>query len=164
MDVFRQRIRQFREAGHVPTPADYALARDILGEGPLFDLFAEQTPRDILHSVNTARWLLERNHHDPGLLAAALLHDIGKGRQRTRDRVAWVVAQELRIATLAPNGRSRLELRRALQRSRDHTAIGASLLEAAGAPADVVELTLLHHGDAGANAMLRVLQEADAAS
>ncbi len=62
------------------------------------------------------------------------------------------------------NGRSHLEMRRAMQRSRDHSAIGAKLLEAAGAPAAVVQLTLLHHGEPGANGMLMILQEADAAS
>lgn len=164
MDAIRQRFRQFREAGQAPTSADYAVARDILGEGPLFELFVLQTPRDVMHSVRTAQWLLARNERDTELLSAALLHDIGKGPQRTRDRVAWVLAQELRISGVAVAEKSPIEIRRAMHRSREHSAIGADLLREAGAPEKVVRLTLLHHGEPGGDAMLSLLQEADAAS
>lgn len=159
----RERIRQFREASRLPSATDYALAREILA-GPLFALFEAQHPRDIIHSAATANWLVQRGHHDHDLLAAALLHDIGKGEQRRVDRVGYVVAGELRLAGLLADERSPFAFRRALARSLTHSTRGAGTLERAGAPARVVELTRLHHSDPGRDAILRLLQVADSAS
>ncbi len=158
------RVRQFREASLPPTVADLALARELL-EGDLLARFSAQEPRDQRHAAATARWLIERGHDgDPDLLVAALLHDAGKGRQRTRDRVAHVAAGWLRAGGVAASGRSRIEMRRALARSRAHSELGAELLASAGASARVVELTRLHHRAAGGDAMLVLLQRADAAT
>lgn len=159
----RQRLRQLREATVLPAPADYELARAHLPP-PLFDLFAAQHPRDILHSAATARWLLARGQDDPDLLAAAFLHDIGKGHQRPGDRVAYVVASGLRLAPLAASARSRFELRRALARTHTHSRTGAAALVAAGAPERVVDLTRRHHESPGHDPVLALLQAADAAS
>ncbi|MDZ7726717.1 MAG: HD domain-containing protein [Dehalococcoidia bacterium] len=164
MDALRQRVRQFREAGAVPSPDDFRLARELLEDEALFALFARQEPRDVVHAVNTARWLLARGHEDAELVQAALLHDIGKGRQRTRDRVGWVVAETLGAGGWLADERSPLELRRAFARTRDHSDAGADWLVAAGADVRVVELTRLHHGSPGGDAMLALLQAADAAS
>ena len=162
--MIRDRIRQFAEAGRRPTSSDHALCRGYL-DGPLLDLFLAQHPRDIVHGVATARWLLVRGHDDVILLQAALLHDIGKGDQRRLDRVAHVAATRLRLGAVAPQHESRLRIRRALARSRDHSELGAELLVAAGAEARLVELTRLHHSTAlGADPVLAFLQVADAAS
>ena len=159
-----ERVRQFREASLPPDANDLALARGCL-DGELLALFAAQEPRDQRHSAGTARWLLERGHGgDRDLLVAALLHDAGKGRQRTRDRVAHVLAGWLRVGAAAAADGSRLEMRRAIARSRAHGEIGARLLAAAGASARAVELTRLHHRPAGDDAMLALLQRADAAT
>lgn len=164
MDVLRQRVRQLREAGAIPSPDDFQLARDLLEDEALFALFARQEPRDVVHAANTARWLLARGHEDPALLQAALLHDVGKGRQRTRDRVAWVAADTARLHAWLADPDSRLEMRRALARTRDHSVTGAAWLTEAGADSRVIELTRLHHGPPGDDAMLALLQAADAAS
>lgn len=158
-----ERLRQFRNAGVRPTRDDYAFAREWLVDDRLFELFAQQEPRDIVHAVRTAQWLQSRGHTERDLMLAALLHDIGKGEQRTRDRVAWVVAQALRLEDVAAADRSKVAMRRALARSADHAAVGAVLLREAGAPAAVVEYTLLHHDPVVEDGMLALLQAADAA-
>jgi len=158
-----QRVIQFREAGSEPTNEDIALAKAWL-PGQLFDLFLMQHPRDMVHSVNTARWLLARGYDNPDLVAAALLHDIGKGDQRRVDRVAYVVGQWLRLSDAAGSPASHIRMRRALARSRDHGRAGAHMLRAAGASDIVVTLALTHHAEAGDDAMLALLQQADAAN
>ena len=155
-----RRIRQFLTAGVRPTPADLQFAREILPP-PLYALFASQTPRDIVHGVRTARRVRELGYDDPALLMAALLHDIGKGRQRRLDRVAYVVATWFGAAHLLASPSSRLELRRAVARSCTHAEAGARLAAEAGAPPRVVALIRRHHGPARGDAMLAVLQRAD---
>lgn len=157
------RLRQFRHAGACPTDEDLALGRQWLTPA-LFDLFSAQHPRDVVHSANTARWLLTRGHTDPDLIAAALLHDLGKGHQRRLDRVAHVVASNLGVGRRLANPGSRFDLRRAIARSRAHGAAGAETLRELGAPIRVVDLTALHHEPAGEDRMLALLQQADAAS
>lgn len=156
-----ERVRQFREASLGPDDADLALAREYLADD-LLALFAAQAPRDQRHSAGTARWLLERGHDgNRDLLVAALLHDIGKGAQRTRDRVAHVTMAWLPVAASAG---SRFEMRRAIARSRAHSERGAELLTEAGAPERVVDWTRRHHRPAGRDAMLALLQRADGAT
>lgn len=158
-----QRVRQFREASSLPTGDDLALAREHLPPA-LAGLFETQHRRDICHGARAARWLIERGRDDRDLVAAALLHDIGKGSQRRRDRVAYVVSGWLGTARFVASPGSRFELRRAVSRSRTHSEAGAAALLAAGAPARVVELVRLHHAKAPGDAMLGLLQQADAAS
>jgi hypothetical protein len=162
--VIVHRIRQFARAGARPTEADFELARSILGEGPLSELFERQHPRDIVHSADTARWLLERGHEGRELLIAALLHDVGKGQQRRLDRTAYVILDVGGLTGAAADGSSRLEIRRALARTRRHSATGADVLLAAGAPAAAVELTRRHHDSGFPDPVLALLQQADAAS
>ena len=157
----RQRLRQFCEASQGPSQADLQLAKGHLGPG-LLGLFLAQSPRDQRHAARTAAWLLERGHDEPDLITAALLHDAGKGSQRTRDRVAYVVAGWFRLAGRAGSRSSRLEIRRAIARSVDHAKIGAALLQDAGAPRRVVDLTRLHHERPCEDGMLALLQQADA--
>lgn len=156
----RQRIRQFAGASRKPGDADIRLAMDWLN-GPLLTLFLRQHPRDIVHTAATARWLLDRGHADPDLVVAALLHDTGKGDQRTRDRVAYVLASWAGIADRLASARSRFRMRRAIARSLVHAVTGARMTERAGAPARVSDLIARHHDPVGPDAMLGLLQEAD---
>jgi hypothetical protein len=114
--------------------------------------------------VATARWLSDRGHSDPGLLAAALLHDVGKGPQRPLDRVAFVAASAIGAASRAASATSRFELRRALARTVAHADVGARLLSASGASAAVVNLTRAHHAASANDPVLALLQLADAAN
>lgn len=161
--MIRDRIRQLRDASVEPCEADFELAAQWL-DGVLLGLFEAQHPRDVVHTAATARWLLERGHDEPALIQAALLHDIGKGQQRRRDRVAYVVATNLGLVQRVANRGSRLELRRAIARSLEHSATGADMLRAAGAPARVIELTERHHASSAGDPVLALLQQADAAT
>jgi hypothetical protein len=161
--MIRERLRQFREAEAVPSADDYDLARAHLTDA-LYALFATQHPRDIVHSAGTARWLLERGHAGPDLLVAALLHDIGKGHQRRWDRVAYVAASAAHLDGRLGATDSRLDVRRAIARSRAHSVSSANLMAAAGASAGAVNLTRRHHEAAGRDRMLALLQAADAAN
>ena len=159
----RDRVRQFFEAGIQPRDEDFALAREWLTT-PLLELFSTQHPRDVVHAVRTARWLLERNHAEPGLIVAALLHDVGKGRQRRLDRVAWVLAESARLGSIAASEPSRLEVRRAMARSRSHAWTSAELMRAVGAAEEAVRLVRFHHRPPAGDPVLALLQQADAAS
>ena len=157
------RFRQFTNAGRLPTPRDFALARQWL-EPPLFELFAAQHPRDAVHTAATARWLLERGYDDPHLLQAAFLHDIGKGEQRRFDRTISVIAQASHLEARLASASSRFPVRRAIERSRTHSESGARTLEAARASERVIDLTRRHHGPPGTDPVLALLQEADTAT
>lgn len=157
-----QRARQFFTAGATPGEAEFALGRRWLPE-PLYELFAAQHPRDVVHSARTALWLLERGHDDPDLVIAALLHDIGKGRQRRADRVAWVLAETTRLTRMAA-ARSRFEVRRAMARSATHSETSAAAMRAAGASETAVSLVARHHDRGVTDPVLALLQSADAAN
>ena len=158
-----QRLRQFLEAGRIPSDSDWELARTRLDDA-LFALFARQHPRDVVHAATTARWLLARGYANPDLITAALLHDVAKGQQRRLDRVAWVASGWVRLATILADPNSTMELRRAMARTRDHSTAGSAMLAAAGATPRVVGLTARHHGATGDDPLLDLLQQADAAS
>ncbi|MCC6380869.1 MAG: HDIG domain-containing protein [Dehalococcoidia bacterium] len=161
--MIRQRVRQFLGAGARPGAAERALAEVHL-PAELQALFFAQHPRDVVHAAATARWLLARGHADAELIQAALLHDVGKGHQRRLDRVAYVLAERAGMATALASPGSHFALRRALARSAAHGAAGAERLREAGAAARVVELTLRHHSPSHSDAVLALLQQADAAS
>jgi len=116
---------------------------------PLRRLFFAMTPRDQRHSVDVFHQLLGQGQADPGLLIAALLHDCGKGRIRLWHRVAYVLvrAASPRLLDKMASGESS-GWRGALDAIRDHARRGAALVEAAGAPEDVVAL-VRHHEEAG---------------
>ncbi len=161
--MIRRRVHQFFEASRRPTEEDIAFARSYLPAN-LFPIFAGQHPRDILHSVNTARYLLAHGHAEADLIAAALVHDTGKGHQRRADRVLFVLADSAALAPRIAAPASRFEWRRAVARSLHHAEAGAALLESAGAPPTIVQLVRRHHARESGDGMLTALQGADAAT
>lgn len=142
--------------------------RALLGAAEL-PLFAAMEPRDRRHSMDMVR-RLQANAPPPGpspeLLAAALLHDIGKGRLHVWDRVAFVL-----LGALAPRLRTRLATetgprwRRAQWALLHHARIGAERLGSLGTHPRVVALVERHldAGDGG-DAELGWLQAADNAN
>ena len=118
-----------------------AEADDLLRE-PERVLFETMTLRDQQHCLEVYARLRERGHDDPGLLAAALLHDVGKGPVALWHRVAYVV-----LEAAAPKLLDRLAKpgagagwREALYRCRHHAALGAEQARRAGASEQVVAL------------------------
>lgn len=134
-------------------------------------LFLAMEPRDRRHSMDMVRWL--RAHPavsgptSDEVLAAALLHDIGKGRLRVWDRVAFVLlggvdrmrGSRLR-ARLAEQGGGRF--RDALWRLEHHARLGAERL---GGARPRVTWLVAHHTDLDppAGEDLALLMAADAA-
>ena len=92
------RVGQF--IGHVTArvvPAEVARARHLLPDAA-WPLFAGMPIADRRHALDVAGRLLAAGQTDPDLLAAAMLHDVGKGhRLRLWHRVSGVV-----LATVAP--------------------------------------------------------------
>lgn len=159
------RVRQFRQAVRAAAPGgeeeDRAVVTAYLTEAQQ-SLFFTMTRRDRRHSVQTCRLLLEQGHRDPDLLAAALLHDVGKGPIRLWHRVAYVL-----LAAGAPGLLRRLARadasgwRGALYRSLHHAEAGAARALAAGATAETARLIREHHTPRTDDERLRALIRAD---
>jgi predicted HD phosphohydrolase len=75
------RARQFARylRGARLDPAEQEQVRARLGPR-LAELFARMSPGEQAHSLRVAQTLLARGETTPDLLAAALLHDVGKTR------------------------------------------------------------------------------------
>ena len=94
------RARQFRRTlAPGITANDLHEARSALG-GDLYALFAAMQPADQRHCLDVYRRLRAEGEDDPDVLAAALIHDAGKGGEsarhiRTWHRVAYVILDTL---------------------------------------------------------------------
>ena len=119
-------------------------------------LFSTMTARDQRHSLDVLRALQQQGQRDPELLAAALLHDVGKGPIRLWHRVAYVL-----LHAASPGLLRRLASdegaawRQALAACADHANRGAALVKAAGGSDGLVGL-VLHHEETGENVDPRV--------
>lgn len=162
----------------------YAEARfkDLPSCGTLIQLFERMPRAEQHHGIRVCRALKAAGFDNPDLLAAALLHDVGKIRAPLRlwERVLVVLVEHFAprcaarygkavSATSPPQG-----LRRGFWVRRHHARWGAALAAEAGASARIVELIRQHHdpndktsGDAPAptntayDAELAALQVAD---
>src|SRR5579875_2937141 len=155
------RIRQLRNAvaeQRQPIAHNYVRAH-LTSAGQA--LFYSMSARDQAHSLNTAELIATVAPDDGDLLAAALLHDAGKGPQRMWERVLYVLLDELCPKQLAQAARPGSDVRGALYRSIRHAQIGSDLARDAGLPEAICDLIAAHHG-AATDARLRLLQWADA--
>ena len=94
-------------------------------------------------------WRLRRQgYDDPDLLSAALLHDVGKttGAVSLPYRVAVTLLEAFCPRALAHLGtEGQIGLLQPFGVARDHPAIGAQLLSAAGFSPTTIELVRRHH-------------------
>ena len=94
---FVYRARQFfHNLSARPQPADMRTAQSFLAP-PLYALFCQMLPADQAHSLEVFNSLQNDGEEDKDLLAAALLHDIGKAHVQPAlwERVVAVLAAPL---------------------------------------------------------------------
>jgi hypothetical protein len=165
------RVRQFiRAARALLRPPDIGeewLARWLPARA--VDLFWAVPRYDQQHALRVLRTLQEQGHSNPDLMAAALLHDVGKtvprsGSLRLWHRVIVVLMRAVephvvwRIGNNATKG-----WRRPFYVQQHHAAIGAQLAREAGCSARTAELISLHEDPLGLadDPLLAALKAAD---
>jgi hypothetical protein len=126
------------------------------------ELFATMTLNDQRHSLTVYRALRERGCRDSDLLAAALLHDSGKGSGRVPFIVRPIVVLLRAIAPRVLDWLARAPhpwFRRPFYYATRHADIGADLAARAGLSERVVTLIRVHHQPDGPAAELHAVDE-----
>lgn len=125
-------------------------------------LFATMTRNDQRHSMTVYYALRETGCDDPDLLAAALLHDSGKGAGRVPFVVRPAVVLLRRFAPRVMDwlARSRRPwYRRPFYFASHHAAIGADLAASAGLSERAVLMIRTHHQPDGPAAALHAVDD-----
>jgi putative nucleotidyltransferase with HDIG domain len=107
-------------------------------------------PADQAHSLRVLHSLRQQGQSDPSLLAAALLHDVGKARHPLRpwERVLIVLAQALspgwadRLGASKPTG-----WRRPFAVAKQHPRWGAEMVAEVGGSQQLIELIRSHQDE-----------------
>lgn len=134
------RIGQLRRALNPQvTATEDTAARNALGER-LYPLFTSMDAADQRHSLDVFESLLSSGHTDSELLAAALLHDCGKGsiagaRIGLRHRISYVM-----LTPAPPLLQTVCRVSPGLAALRDHGPRTVALVREYGASAAIVEL------------------------
>ncbi len=144
------RLRQFwRLVQDEPFPQEqWPLVEAILTPAEAA-LFKQQAAADQVHGLRVLQTLRQAGETDACLLAAALLHDVGKCRLRPTlwDRVSGAILEKLFPARAARWGAAELTWwRRPLIIRRQHAAWGADMAREAGSAPLTVQL-IGHHQD-----------------
>jgi hypothetical protein len=124
-------------------------------------LFETMTLRDQQHGIIVMRRVRARAGDDAALLAAALLHDCGKGKVALWHRVAYVLLgtwPSLRERVASRHG---TEWRQAIWRLIHHPSIGANLVAHTGADPEIVRMIREQDAAAKEDRRLAILQAAD---
>jgi len=135
-------------------------------------LFARQAPQDQRHALEVYETLMEKGHRNEDLLAAALLHDVGKaaciltpwrrGLLVLAEKLApWVLTRDTTAATASGVQRTATY--------RSHAEIGARWAKKTGCSPLTVDLIKCHEQEATASEterdrLLLALQAADDAN
>ncbi len=149
------------------TPEDNAEVAHWLSSSAL-PLFQSMSRADQQHSLRVCRGLLARSCNDEDMLAAALLHDVGKaeGRVPFWTRPAIVIGKRIAPGLLTrlavyPDvaGKNQAHWRRALGYAWWHAEFGAELAAAAGLSERAVLYIRTHHQPDGPAAELHSVDE-----
>lgn len=154
------RLRQFAGALRPRVTAAEREDADRYLSPPQRPLFGSMMRRDQQHGIEVMRRVRAAAGDDAALCLAALLHDCGKGRVALWQRVVHVLlgaSPAVRRRVASEDG---APWRRALWRLVHHAALGAALVEATGAPPDVVRM-IREQERPGADRRLALLQTAD---
>jgi hypothetical protein len=171
LQITRYRLEQVRQQlGFVPelTEEDYREVAHWLPESA-WELFRTMSRADQQHSLRVCRGLQERACLEGDLLAAALLHDVGKGGGRvpfwTRPVIVLgkVVAPGwLKRSVVGVEQLERKEVskwRRALSFAWWHAEVGARQAERAGLSERAILYIRTHHQAHGPAALLHQVDE-----
>jgi hypothetical protein len=126
-------------------------------------LFSTMSRNDQRHSLTVYRSLRARGCEDGDLLAAALLHDVGKGGGRVP---LWARPPVVLLRRFAPDRLDQLSetpytwWRRPFYYARRHAAISADLAAQVGLSARAVEMIRTHHQPDGPAAELHKVDDA----
>jgi len=165
------RVRQFLRAAVTrvrPAAVDEDLLNQVLPPQAV-DLFLAMPGYDRQHAMAVFQALRAAGHDEPDLLAAALLHDVGKSgsrvaRIRIWHRVATVLLRAFWPGAVERIGRDRPgSWRRPFFVQHHHAALGAELARQACCSPWTVELIRRHEDAcrAGDEPLLAALQTAD---
>lgn len=160
----RYRARQFSNLFRARlNDKEWQTIKELLSP-PLLTLFRQMPSMDQRHSMDVCAALQAQTCDDPEVLAAALLHDVGKGPIHVGHRVAFVLLEWLAPGLLAWWAVDQPVLwRRAFYLMLHHEEVGAALAAEAGASPAVVTLIRNHEqaGSTGTDTRLALLRAAD---
>lgn len=166
---FLYRIRQYRHAVSArPTDNDLEEVSVWLTPSQKM-LFSQLQPSDQMHAIEVTRKLLHQGETHPELLAAALLHDVGKSRYPLQpwDRAIIVMGQKLSPRLLENLLRRPLlsskvsdRLRRLYAIAEQHPTWGAEMARQAGI-SPLAEALIRRHQDPLEHQMSEPLSQED---
>lgn len=165
------RVRQFWQTVRAEEPSDAQLApaRAVLTPKQM-GLFQIMHPSDKAHALEVMKRLQKRGEDNPDLLAAALLHDVGKIRYPLSawDRAIVVLGQALFPVSAKKWGQGKPKgWRRPFVVADQHAYWGARMAAESGVSTTTVHLIWRHHEphstipETPEDLMLRTLQAAD---
>src|SRR6266480_2955566 len=168
---FVYRLSQVREQlGFVAplTAQDYKEVAALLPTAAALSLFRTMSPADQQHSLRVCRKLRARGCKDKDMLAAALLHDVGKAQGRVPfwTRPAIVLGKKFapqlltRLVFYPYEGKSIPTWQCSLSNAWWHAEIGADLAASAGLSEKAVLYIRTHHQPEGPAAELHMIDEA----
>ncbi len=160
MPRVRHRVRQFFGALRPRVTVRERVEAYAWLSPPQQRLFETMTLRDQQHGIIVMRRACAEAGDDAVLCAAALLHDVGKGKVSLWHRVAYV------LLGATPNVRERVAdrhgaaWRQAMWRLAYHPSLGARLVAGTGADPEVVRMIREQDG-VGGDARMVALRAAD---